>query len=335
MALFVFGGFLTVLFNLPLKYLNGLWEKEQAPGWSTYAAGTLSWCSIASFGMMVVGFFNPIIGMFTKPGTSQGYELSFMTLGVAALAKLNVVNPEFLDLPHMVPFIRHTLLFENIAGKRLNIAEELDKFEVRKVYKDVTGKELAVEKKPVPRFQRSREDLEREVTLLQGRKIVTPHLQSELNALNRGETTEISDSWKINALRGSAHTFYQNVKHVQIDPVRRTISFSLDFGEMNIDPLKQHRGLVGFYQELYEFLQAMSTESAMKPYQSYYQMITLTCLRTVLDGFAGATTVAFFSLGLSMTELKTREGKFFNPAELPRIATVQFNQGDVIADTLN
>ncbi len=330
MTYFLLGGLFTMLVFIPLKYFNGLWEKELAPGWSTVVAGILSWCSLLSLGVMVYGFFVPIVGMFTKPDMSQGYELSFLVLGVAALAKLNAVQPEFLDLAHMIPFIRRELLFQNIAGKRLHLGEELDKFEVRKVYKDVTGKELVVEEKPVPRFQRSPKDLEREVTLLQGRKIVTPHLQGELNALGRGETTEISDSWKINAMRTSAHSFYQKVNYVQVDPVRRTISFSLEFGEMDIEPLRLNQGLVGFYQELYEFLQAMYTEGAMKPYQSYYETISLTCLRTILDGFSGATAITFFSLSLPTKELKIREGKFFNPTELPRIASVQFNQGEVI-----
>lgn len=331
MALFIFGGLVGLLFYLPLRYLKGLWEKEEAPGWSTFVAGILSWFTIGSFGVMVYGCCIPIIGMFTAPQMSQGYEVAFLTLGVAALAKLNVVNPELLDLAHMMPFIRTTLVFENIAGKRLVLSEELDKFEVRKVYKEVTGTDLKVEQKPVRRPQKSREEIQREVEQLQQRRIVTPHLQMELNALNRTEAVDISDSWKINSLRTSAHQLYDRVKSVQIDPKSRTISLTMDFGEMDAAPLKQSTGVFRFYQELYEFLYAMATQNWMKPYLPYFEKITIVGSRTELDEFARTTSFVFLRLEVGMKELRVREEKFFNPAELPAIASVKFQHGDPIA----
>lgn len=162
MSYIIIGGFLALVFYLQLKLLKGLGEKEQAPNWSTYAAGIFSWLLISSLMLMLYGFLLVVLSFSV---------LSALVLTAAGfMAYLNMISPEFLDLPHMVPFIRKTLFFENIAGKRLHLGEELDKFEVRKTYREITGKQHQVEEKPKPRFQRSHEDIRREVERLQQRR---------------------------------------------------------------------------------------------------------------------------------------------------------------------
>lgn len=331
MALFIFGGLVALLFYLPLRYLKNLWEKEEIPKWSSIVAGVFAWGALLSLCVMAVGFFQPIVGMFTAPQMGQGFELGFLALGVAMLAKLNVVYPEFLDLARMKPFFFAALRFENLARQRMILSEELDKFEIRRVHKEVTGTDLKVEQKPVRRPQKSQEEIRREVEQLQQRRIVTPHLQMELNALNRTEAVDISDSWKINSLRTSAHQLYDRVKSVRIDPKSRAISLAMDFGELDAAPLKQSTGVFLFYQELYEFLHAMATQNWMKPYLPYFDMIRLEGSRTELDEFARVTSFLFLRLDMRMSELRVREGKFFNPAELPSIASVQFQNGEAIS----
>lgn len=322
MSYIIFSGFLVLVLYLQLKLLKGLWEKEQAPKWSTYAAGVFSWMLMGSLALMLYGFLIVLL--------SFSILSAFVVTAAGFIAYLNTISPEFLDLPHMVPFIRKTLLFENIARKRLHLSEELDKFEVRKTHREITGKQLQVEEKPKPRFQRSQEDIRREVEQLQQRKIVTPHLKDELSALNRNEVVDISDSWRINTLRSAAHLLYDRVRTVQIDPTQRMLSLHIDFGDLESEPLRRTVGVFQFYQDLYDFLQAMSTQEWMKPYCSFFDVVALSASRTEVDEFARLYAVPFFRLMMPMTELRSRAGKFFNPAELPRIASVQFNNGDAI-----
>ncbi|MCI0708342.1 MAG: hypothetical protein L0Y80_12760 [Ignavibacteriae bacterium] len=318
----IFGALLFLLFYVPLRYLKNLWEHESAPDWATTVAGILTWLMLCSVLLIVYGAF--------RTATGSIFLLAFVIVGAGFLMYLNNVSPEFLDLPHMIPFLKKTLVFDNIAGKRINLSDELAKLEMRKVYKEVTGTELQQKEKAPPKQQQRTEDIQREMELLQNRRIVTPHLQQELNALEKSESTNISDSWKINSMRSAAHAYYTQVKTVLVNPAERTITVTMDFGEMDIVPMQQSQGVFVFYRELYEFLQAMNTQDWMKPYVKYIDIISLVGTRVETDGFGTASSLTFLRLSILVSELRSREEKFFNAAELPAISTVLFKSGEAL-----
>jgi hypothetical protein len=327
---FVVGAIFGAVIYIPLRYIRNLWEKEEAPGWSSIVASLLAWLTVAGFGLMVYGFVDLCISIYAKPKYSYGFEFSALVLGGLLLYYLNQINPEFLDLSHMVPFLRLTLRFRNIAGRRMVLDEELDRFEVRRVYKETTGKELQEEKKPKPRYKRSDREIQKQVKALLKQQLAAPRLEQELTALNKGGPVDISDSWKINTMRSAPHSFFEQVKRVQVDSQSRRMLIHVEFRDVDSSSFGSSRGIFSFYQDLIEFLHASVTVNWMLPYVPYFDKILLHGSRTDMDDHSVLQTFVFLKLEVAVRHLQVPEGKFLNPTELPVMASVQFNRGKAI-----
>ncbi|HWP81359.1 MAG TPA: hypothetical protein VNN76_01765 [Bacteroidota bacterium] len=135
----------AILFGLcyyALKTFYRAWSKSALPAWSRPVTGLLAWGVLLSFAGIVVGVADPIADLLTNPNEAAAYKIAGLAIVISAVWKYVVDNPEVLDFAHMKPFIREALAFRNLRLRRVNIFEELDKHEVRRIYRETTGKEL-------------------------------------------------------------------------------------------------------------------------------------------------------------------------------------------------
>jgi hypothetical protein len=330
MAWFLLGGILFLLAYAPLRTLKDRWEREELQSSSRFTIGVLAWASVAALLMTILGFFQPIVGMFTRPEVGQGLEIGSLALAVTGIARLNVSFPELLDIARMRPFFLGALRFSDPGLSRMIMVEELDKHQIRTVYREVTGRELPEKVRP-RKSAWTPERAERELAHLRNRQTITPHLQDELRLLKSNKPADITDSWRINSLRRSSHDFFRRVQRVMIEPGSGTLSLDVDFGDVDPRSLQTSTGVFRFYQDLYDFLQAMREEVWMQPYMPLVKSVSLAGSRVEYDEFGQRRDVLFLRMEATVEALERWEGRFFNPAELNTIARIEFKNGEAVA----
>lgn len=318
-------------FYFTLRYLKTFWEKRQLPSWSRGILGVAAWATLLSTLGILWGLVLPIILLFTHPNTALAFLLVGFAMGVGVIAKYANANPELFDFASMKPFLKDSLAFANPTRTWMNLSEEVDKHEVRRVYKEVTGNDLPEDD---PRYDRDlkktldaampsafsgdrRVRASAELKNVLSEPIASPHLSLELEQLgHRSGNVDISDSWIINRLKRSGHDFFHRVKHVVIDPAAYTMELSLeseDFVTAQVD------NQVAFYtlkQSLYDFFQAVNQQEWVQPYLQYVETFVCTCSHYSDEAFLGPKVRPLCRVEIARQVLKAHEGGFFNVGEM-------------------
>ncbi len=125
-----------------LRYLKLFWEKRKLPGWSKYFLGVLAWGALLSSLGVLWGLLQPLILLLTAPNMGIAFYLVGEAMAVGMIAKYANANPELFDFPSMKAFLKDSLAFASPARSWMLLSEEVDKHEVRRVYKEVTGNDL-------------------------------------------------------------------------------------------------------------------------------------------------------------------------------------------------
>lgn len=323
-----------LVFYFSLKSFYTAWEKRRLPKWSRAVTGLLAWAIVISFGGILYSFFE-LFAAFDM-------GLIFVALGATAFWKYTTANPELFDFPHMKFFIKRALEFESPLLKKENIFEELDKHEVRRVYRETTGKELTVKVDDDPLLRKmARESLEETEDRLSKAKresrfekdktvgankrlieqmlktpIKSPHLRSELQQLSKGTVVNITDSWKLNSLSRSSHELYGKVSEAIVHPKEKQLSLTIIADTITQQHMQSPPRLLLVKQEIYDFFQHVNQQDWMKPYFAFVATIECICSELIDDPFAGPKITELLKAEITTDELKQYQNRFYNAGEL-------------------
>ncbi len=319
-----------VLLFLLLRKLSEVAVQYELPPWGTYLGGILSWAFVLSLlGYSVLtGYL--IYDLLANKNLVAIYVLMF----IGIIGGMLFQGKEVLDSARVGDYVRTALRFEPYTLNRFRLDDELEKKRVKDVYRQITGKE-AREIVDTPRLktEAERRRLQREAAVLTSRQqqITSPTLKDEVQQLRAGHVVDLSDVWKINSFKRSTHEWYGNVSSLQIDPQTHRATFRVNLPEITRMQLVQTNTLFSFKQDLYAFLQAVSSEEWLKPYASFVDQLDVTCFGLETDGFGQTALYPFFHILIGVSELAARAGKFFAVTELHTISRITFNNGDPIA----
>lgn len=324
---------LFCFFYFALRSLKTSWEQRKLPHWSKVFLGLLAWGALLSFFGILWGVAQPIIQLFTSPTMGLAFELVGLALGAAVIAKYANANPEFFDFPSMKPFLKDSLAFVNPALRWDNVFEDLDKHEVRRIYKEVSGRELQEGDEQLKRqvdaalptaFSRdTRVPAPKGVDALLAQLITSPHLQSELGQLRAGKVADISDSWKINRLKKSSHAYFSLVEKVAVDPAASILDLQLQSELFTEERVKDPVLLYRLKQDVYDFLQAVHQQDWVQPYVGGIKTFRCTCSHYEDEAFIGPRTHRVCSFEMPRAELKAREQSYYNAGEMKTEILIQ------------
>ena len=314
-----------------MRYLKTFWQKRQLPAWSKYLLGFLAWGALLSFLGILWGLAQPIIRLFTNPNMGLGYLIGGLALGISAILKYAVANPELFDFASMKPFLKDSLAFANPTRSWMILAEEVDKHEVRRVYKEVTGNDLPGDDE---RYDR---DLKKKLEATKGKEffdqdkrvsaskgllsvlkhaVESPHLREELQQLKQGAGVDISDSWQINRLKRSSHDYFHLVKKVIVDPAVKQMSFTLESEQFTDQQVQDPASLYRLKQNLYDFLQALDQQDWVQPYLNHVAAISCLCSHFEDQAFVGVQIHSVCRVEISRADLKAYENRFYDVGQM-------------------
>ena len=320
---------LLLLCYFTLRYLKLFWEKRKLPAWSRYFLGLLAWGTLLGF----LGFCGSVLYLLylvVRGGdTGAIFVLIILLLSTGLLAKYAGANPELFDYEAMKPFLKDSLAFADPARKMDNIFIDLDRHEVHKVYREVTGKDLQMTdetdgflgKKLKSTMKTSfagdtRILASSESLNALNQPIFSPHLASEVKQAGKGIMTDVTDSWKINALKKKNHDWFDCLTQVLVIPEERLLHISLESEMFTVNRLRKPELLYRFKQDIYEFLLAVSELPWTEPYRKFVEHIKCTCTGVEIDAFKGRQVQRLLEVEIGLNELASHAEGFFNAGEL-------------------
>lgn len=322
MGTFLRSLFLFAIFYTPLRLLHDNWKRLALPPSFIYLAGILSWGAVLS----LVGPPYALVSLFEAvlkaPDVSAALEIGGVLILISLLAKTLVDHPEILKWNHMKPFLQRSLLFRNYFAEHIDLFEELEKKRINDIHREISGNDIPDLQKvrilPHSAPGQARQELEK-----RGAKpLQSAHLKTDLEQLKLGTTIDISDTFKINVLKRPTHALYTQAYEMSLNPAERTLRFKVNFTNIAPDMKFSAERLFRVKQEVYDLLQALVSEEWLKPYSEFFDLLFLTCFRVQLDGFDLPRQFPFMSIQVPVHELRAREGRIYNVADLHTIATI-------------
>jgi hypothetical protein len=322
---------LFCFFYFTMRYLKHPWEKRQLPPWSKYILGVFAWGSLLSFLGVLWGLAQPVIQLFTSPNMGLAFLIMGLALAVGAIAMYANANPELFDFASMKAFLKDSLAFANPARSWMLLAEEVDKHEVRRVYKEVTGKELPAEDERYDRELKKKLEATKGKEFFSGDKrvaaskellavlkqtIESPLAKEELQQLGQGAMVDISDSWHINRLKRSTHDYFLLVKTVTVDPGSKRMSFMLESEQFADGQVRDPVSLYRLKQNLYDFLQAVHQQDWVQPYLNHAATIVCTCSHFEDQAFIGIQVHQICRVEISRADLKLYENRYYDVGQM-------------------
>jgi len=314
-----------------LRYLKLFWEKRQLPPWSKYILGVLAWGALLSFLGILWGLAQPVIELFTAPNTVLAFLLTGLAMAVGAIAKYANANPELFDFASMKAFLKDSLAFTNPARSWMSLAEEVDKHEIRRVYKEVTGNNLPDDDERYDRELKKKLEASKgkeffskdkrvaaskEALDLLKQTIESPLAKEELQQIQQGSTVDISDSWHLNRLKRSSQDYFHLVKKAVIDPGLKHMTLTLESEEFTDSQVQDAPSLYRLKQNLYDFLQAVHQEAWVQPYLDHVATISCNACHFEDQAFVGVQVHPTCRVEISRADLKAYENRFYDVGQM-------------------
>ena len=338
MGILIVSAIVFVAAYAPLRPLKDLWEQDRLPAWTRVPAGILAWAVVLAALGVCVGIATPFVQLFFTPNMVIAYEIGGIAFLAALVWRLSVVFPELLDFDRMNPFLRERLRFENPRKRRGGVFEQLDRHNIREVYRQTTGSSLpeerglngdesGVARKQVHAgfenrtgmaFQRDKvvRKNPKEIQELLARPTLLPHQKDELAALAQGRAVDITDSWKLLALRQPSNDLFPLVQKVVVDPAQRLLTLTIHSPSVETAHLADRVRHYRLKQNTYDFFQAVLAENWTPNYLPFVDRFVAEWYHITDEVFVGITLTPLVRCEITVKELQQLAGKFYVAGEL-------------------
>lgn len=316
-SLFAFVGFYTVLFY-------GRRSLELHPSHSILLRIVLTctaWCTVIAAVVYVTSLTIMTMWLFTgNPNT--GYEFVIHLVVVIVAVRVYVYYDDSLALSEMRNFFRDALVFGNYFRKRdHDIREEIDRHEVRRIYREVTNKELTPDITATP-FDPYSPPLTKDRPPEQ--KVVRQIHSENIRGLEQRKRTDVTEAFRLELMGNKAHRYLPLVDGLILDGQSLTLSFAI------ILPLEERirwdepNARQRVIERMYESLVILTSLLWFKPYERYVRTLTAVLFQTELNDEVREELKELVRFEIQAASLRAR-GTMITPAsEIERIAKISF-----------
>jgi hypothetical protein len=158
--------------------------------------------------------------------------------------------------------------------------------------------------------------------------------EEEVQLLKTGRIAHFTDPWKIYNFSQTLHDLYAEMYELEIDPATRTFQFRLNIHTATETALQDSMFVFELKQDLYQLLQILNTDPWLSWYSEFFDHIVIVCFGNESDAFGHMRMYPILRLDIVRSQLTTREGKFFNAADLQTICAFTFANGKPLPEEL-
>ncbi|MBI2427620.1 MAG: hypothetical protein HYV29_02245 [Ignavibacteriales bacterium] len=317
LSLFAFFGLYTVLFY-------GRRSLEHNPSHSFLLRIILTcsaWCTVIAATTYVTSLTTMTIGLFMGD-PNVGYEFVIHLVVLIVIVRVYVYYDDSLALSEMKNFFREALLFGNYFRKRDHeIREEIDRHEVRRIYREVTNKELTSEVTATP-FDHYAPPLSKDRVPEQ--KISRRIHAENIRGLILGERIDVTEAFHLELMGNKAHAYLPLINDIVIDGKNFSLMFSLILPlEQRIrwdEPNARQRTI----ERIYELLVILTSLPWFTAYDRFVRVINVTLYQTELNDEVREELKEELRCEIPLSKLRAR-GTMITPAsEVEKMAKITF-----------
>jgi len=307
------------LFYAVLRFFKISWLKQSFPPSFIYIAGVFAWCTGLALVASVYSFISMTVDLISSFDTDSLIPFVGLLVVLGIAVKLLSDRKQVLDIAHMIPFLRTSLLFQPYDAKRQEMVERQEKMQLAKARKEaaerVASGQPADEVIDISEDQSGKSDQT-------NAGVESAQATTELDLLKRGEGVDISELFKASTAKLPAHPLYQFISLLRIDPSDKVMSFRMVLPSSATEPELTPEKLQRVKQGAYQVFQALMTEQWLKPYSTFFSSIKTTFFRVRKDEFDMTREILFMTIQIDVGQLRQYRGKPFNSAEFGKMATV-------------
>jgi len=299
-----------ILTWLLLRRFTLIWVNRPTSFVESMVAGIAAWLFLFSLVIWLGGIALTFLDFISSHMTIEIWEVIISTLLTGYGAVFILRSRSELGIDDTQDYIKEALQFRRSAQTRLDIVALIKQRQKQRI--------RTVPAIDPTTLQRAR---------LQANLTKEKELENQLALLREGTTLDISDVWDTQTKMHSPHPFCSKVEESRIEPNRKRFSLFIDFPEFNEEQFKDEMTVLRFNRQVYDFLQALNSESWLKPYTPFFESYFLICRALRVNKDDTEVFYPFMKTGILVSELRKLEGFYFNPRKLSEIAAVAFNNG--------
>jgi hypothetical protein len=305
-------------------------ERKQS-GLGIFFVGVVSWVFILSVAAWLLMPLYLIYALLAMKALGAVFPLMFigMATGFAFQVK------ETLDGVTVLHFLRQSAMFHPMRPHTMVIQDELDKKKIREVHRETSDKpfpKAPKEKQPLTQTEIKQYRQARQSASTRPARSI--HYQDEIKLLQSGAPTSITDGWKVYAFDHRSNDLYNEMSAMHVDPATRTFRFDLNIKTATERALQDSIYLYQLKQDLYLLLSVLNTDPWLAWYAEFFDRMVTVCFGIEPDSFGHVQLFPFLKIDIMRSELTQREGMFFNAADLHKISTLTFNNGNPLPENL-
>lgn len=319
LSLFVLFAFYVLLF-----YVRRSLERQPSHSFTLrIAIGIVGWCMTLSGVVYVLSMAAMAMEFFAgDPGAGFGIILQLIILVI--VVRLYVYYEDSMDLGEMRNFFRDALAFRNYLRKKdYEIREELERHEVRRIYRETTNKELTAEVTATA-FDYYSPPLSKDRTPVKriAEKIHSGHAQK----LTSGARVDATEVFHLELMGNKAHPYLLLIHDLFVDGKAFTLSFSI------VLPLHQHinrdepNAKDRIIERLYGLIVILTSLQWFRIYEPFARMLHVRLFRTELNESAHEEKREVARLEIPLSKLRARGTKITPASEVEKIASIHFNK---------
>lgn len=162
-------------------------------------------------------------------------------------------------------------------------------------------------------------------------KVREEFIETELAVLERGETTTVFDSWRLQRAILESHPYFPRLELTKIDPSIRELHIRVQL-EHQYNVIAETRGFEhGTLAQVLRFLRLISDDARVKTLGRFFECIILELYALREDDEGRDVSYPFFSLSIMRTNLpKLVSSGHVTMAQLQKLAEPRFDGGKEI-----
>jgi|WetSurMetagenome_2_1015567.scaffolds.fasta_scaffold19544_2 hypothetical protein len=292
-----------------LRRFTHIWIQRPITASESMIAGTIAWIFLISILFWFCGIGLLLINCLSTYKIFQIGIFLFSFLFTGFIFHLINQSRYDLHLDDTQDFFKEAIQFRRSQQRRLDVIS-LTRQERRR------NKRHSINDSESRQHERLQANLDKE-----------KEQDKQLALLRQGIIVDMSEVWHIHTQTHSPHPVYENIQEVRIDPIKKRLSLSADFSELNQEQLKDETTILRLNRQLYDFFQSMNAEPWLKLYTPFFESYFLMCRATKIIPEGTELMYPFMKVGVLVSELRKLEGSYFNPRKLSEITTLAFNNG--------
>lgn len=281
----------------------------------------VGWCLVITFAVYCVSIIS-LVAAFFSGNPDAGYLVVVQLILLTVLFRVYVYYEENIEVAEMKNFLRDALFFRNYSRRKdYELREEIDRHEMQRIYKEVTGKE------PIADSTATAYDYhpsQRSKNSVSGQKISLQLHEHTIRELAARRETEVTEAFRLELMGNNTHPYIPLIANAVIDGKTSTLSLAIVLPVDQQLRWNEPNAKQRLIERMYEFLVILTSLPWFNMYLRYSNTVIARLIQTHLNDEAKEVQKEVLQFKILLSKMRARGTKITPASEIEKMATITF-----------